>query len=84
VLSRYEQDLDSFATFNLVHVATAPALFRLMTIESRFGARVLEGKVRAWALPLATRPSVTDTVPADFADRLAALMRERKSLLAQQ
>lgn len=82
IFARYEQELASFGEFGLVHIATAPALQRFAVVEARVGARFLDGKLRAWALPLATRPSVADTVPADFADRFIAMMRERNSVIA--
>jgi glutathione S-transferase len=72
-------------TFGLVDIAFAPALHRLVLVERRMSATLLAGfpKVDAWARRIAERPSVGESVDADFAERYVAGIRERGGWIAR-
>jgi glutathione S-transferase len=69
--------------FGLIHVAVAPALHRFVVIEDRLGLKLLDGapKLAALARRLTNRPSVIETVPADFDRQFIQILVERKSFL---
>ncbi|MGN6109669.1 MAG: glutathione S-transferase family protein [Kofleriaceae bacterium] len=71
--------------FGLVHVALAPVCFRFVVAEQRLGASLIERAPRftEYTYRLASRPSVVETVPDDFADRLVVRLFERGSRLAR-
>jgi len=71
------------AGFSLVHVAIAPALHRFVVVADRLGVDLLARTPRLATLAraLAVRPSVVETVPAEFEDEFVQLLVERKSLL---
>lgn len=87
VLARFEEaiasGLISEAGFGLIHVAAAPALHRFVVVADRLGADFLAGtpKLAALSRQLATRPSVAETVPADFEDQFIRLLADKGSLL---
>jgi glutathione S-transferase len=84
-LARYEEALGSGAlsesTFGLAAIAVAPALHRLVVLGDRLKVRLTSDtpRVTAWARALASRPSVTSTVPQDFDALWVATLNERGS-----
>jgi glutathione S-transferase len=90
ILARLEEALASGAVaetgFGLVHVALAPALHRFVVLEELVGARLKEHmgggfwrgtpKAEALARRLATRPSITQTVPDDFGPQFIQLFTD--------
>ena len=87
VLARFEEAIVagvlSETAFGLIHVAVAPALHRFIVIADRLGVDLLVRTPRLAALSrrLATRPSLTETVAADFGDQFIQILAERGSLL---
>jgi len=71
--------------FGLVHAAAAPAFYRLVLFARLGGARLMTAapRVAAWAERLASRPSVAETVPDDFAARWLRSISEKGSHLAR-
>jgi glutathione S-transferase len=67
--------------FSLVDAAFAPAFRQLDVLESLSSTGLFEGrdKINVWRQRLASRPSVREAAPADFADRFLAQLRERKA-----
>jgi glutathione S-transferase len=87
LLARFEEAIAAGviaeAAFDLIHVAVAPALHRFVVIEDRLGLKLLEGtpKLAALARRLTNRPSVIESVPADFDRQFVQIFVERNSLL---
>jgi glutathione S-transferase len=87
LLARFEEAIAAGViaetAFDLVHVAVAPALHRFVVIEDRLGLKLLEGtpKLAALARRLTNRPSVIESVPADFDRQFVQIFVERNSLL---
>jgi len=87
VVARFEEALSAGqideGRFDLVSVATAPALYRFVVLEQLTGAQVLAPwpRVEAWARALAARDSVRTTVAEDFPAELRKLLVERDSYL---
>jgi len=74
--------------FERVHVYLAPSLLRFSIVEQGLGVRVLDAvrwpRLDALARTVAARPSVTQTVPDDYAAALCRRIVARGSLLAAQ
>jgi glutathione S-transferase len=74
--------------FQRVHVTLAPSLFRFGIVEERLGIRLLDPgrwpRLQALARTVGARPSVTETVAADYAAVLCQRIVDRGSLLARQ
>ena len=89
VLARFEEALATGFIdehgFGLLHAAAAPALFRFTLIEQQRGARFLTGVPRldGWAHRIAARPSVTESVPEDFAAKWLQSLVDRGSHIAR-
>lgn len=91
ILSRFESELRgryfTGASFGLVDIATAPALFRIDLVQRWTGMRLLRDfpKVARWTQTIATRPSVTLSVPGDFEERYRSfLMSQRARRVEEQ
>ncbi len=72
--------------FSLVDAAFAPVFRYFDTFEATLpplGMFDATPKVRAWRAALTGRPSVQAAVTADYADRLAAFLRARRSHLSR-
>jgi len=74
--------------FERVHVYLAPSLLRFSIVEQGLGVRVLDAvrwpRLDALARTVAARPSVTQTVPDDYAAALCRRIVARGSFLAAQ
>lgn len=78
--------------FQRVHVTLAPSLLRFRIVQRELGIRLLDppGRPARWprmqalAAVVAARPSVTETVPADYAAALCRRIVDRGSLLAKE
>ena len=87
LLARFEEALGASviaeAAFDLIHVAVAPALHRVVVVEDRLGLKLLEAapKLAALARRLTDRPSVIETVPADFGRQFVQILVDRGSLM---
>lgn len=87
VLARVERELqgDFFAgdRFGLVDVAFAPALHRFALLTKKTGVGFIEGmpKVEAWSKRIVARPSVQESVVADFGERYDTSLREKGAWL---
>jgi glutathione S-transferase len=87
LLVRFEEAIASGViaapAFGLSQIAVAPALHRFVVVADRLGLDFLAHtpKLAALSRSLANRPSVADTVPADFGDRFIRVFAERGSLL---
>jgi glutathione S-transferase-like protein len=87
LLARFEEAISAGVlaeeAFGLIHVAVAPALHRFVVVEDRLGLKLLEGtpKLAVLARRLTDRPSVIETVPADFDRQFIQILVERKSFL---
>jgi glutathione S-transferase len=70
--------------FGLAHLALASSILRFAIVERELGVRVLQGAPRLEALVrrLAVRPSIAETVPADYGDIFIRKLVERGSLFA--
>jgi glutathione S-transferase len=69
----------------LVQIAMAPALYRFVVLGDHCGIPFTAAtpRVDAWARELAKRPSVAETIPADFVERYTELLAKRGSQLAR-
>jgi glutathione S-transferase len=87
LLVRFEQAITtgviSKTGFSLIHVAVAPALHRFIVAADRLGIDLLASTPQLAALSrsLASRPSVAETVPADFGEQFIQVLAERGSVL---
>lgn len=76
------------AGFQRVHVTLAPSLLRFGLVERELGIRLLDARrwpgLQALARDVGARPSVTETVAADYAAFLCQRIVDRGSLLARQ
>ena len=74
--------------FERVHTSLAPSLLRFSIVEQGLGVRVLDAarwpRLDALARRIAARPSVTQTVPDDYAATLCARIVARGSFLAAE
>jgi glutathione S-transferase len=72
--------------FERVHMSLAPSLLRFSIVEQGLGVRVLDAarwpRLDALARVVAARPSVTQTVPQDYAAALCGRIAARGSFLA--
>ena len=72
--------------FERVHVTLAPSLLRFAIVERGLGLRLIDAarwpRLDALARTVAARPSVTTTVPEDYAAVLCRRIVDRGSLLA--
>ena len=72
--------------FERVHVTLAPSLLRFAIVERGLNVRLLDAgrwpRLDALARTIAARPSVTSTVPDDYAAVLCKRIVDRGSLLA--
>jgi glutathione S-transferase len=72
--------------FERVHVYLAPSLLRFSIVEQGLGVRVVDAarwpRLDALARAIAVRPSVTRTVPDDYAATLCRRIVDRGSYLA--
>ncbi len=72
--------------FERVHVYLAPSLLRFSIVEQGLGIRVLDvarwPRLDALSRVVAARPSVTQTVPEDYAAALCRRLVDRGSFLA--
>jgi glutathione S-transferase len=72
--------------FQRVHISLAPSLLRFGIVERDLGIRLLDAQrwpgLQALARAVGARPSVTDTVAADYAAVLCRRIVDRGSLLA--
>jgi glutathione S-transferase len=75
--------LISETAFGLIHVAVAPALHRFVVAVDHLGVDLLgrTPKLAALSRRLADRPSVAETVPADFGHQFIQILAERGSIL---
>ena len=71
------------AQLSYVDIAFAPVFRQIDVIETVAPIGLTEGleKVSAWRAALASRKSVQDAVPEDFAERFLSRLRERNSYL---
>jgi glutathione S-transferase len=89
VMNRFEQALRGpyFAggTPGLVDFAVAPAFVRARLVDRWFGLAMFEStpRVATWAADLATRSSVVQGVPPDFAERYRVVLAERAGYLGR-
>ena len=72
--------------FGLAHLALASSALRFVVAEDELGVRALEAapRLRALARRLAARPSIAETVPADYAALFVRKLTERGSLFAKR
>jgi glutathione S-transferase len=71
--------------FDLAHLAIASSALRFVIVEDALGARALEAAPRFRALVgrLAARPSIAETVPADYGAFFLRKLTERGSLFVR-
>ena len=88
ILASYEEAIESGAIapegFSLGHLALASSALRFAIVEAELGVRVLQAAPQLEALVrrLAVRPSIAETVSADYAARFIQKLVERRSLFA--
>ena len=74
--------------FERVHVTLAPSLLRFAIVERGLGVRLIDParwpRLDGLARTISGRPSVTTTVPEDYAAVLCRRIVDRGSLLAAQ
>jgi glutathione S-transferase len=86
ILASYEEAIGAGVIapdgFSYAHLALASSVLRFALAEAKLGVRVLEEAPRFEALVrrLAVRPSITETVPVDYAGLLVRKLTERGSL----
>lgn len=87
---RYEEALQTGVIapdgFGLAHLALASSALRFAIVEAELGVRALAAAPRFEALirRLALRPSIAETVPADYAAAFLRKLVERHSLFAAE
>jgi glutathione S-transferase len=90
IADRVEQAIDAGVIppdrFERVHISLAPSLLRFSIVQQGLGVQVLDARrwprLDALARTVATRPSVTGTVPDDYAAVLCRRIVDRGSFLA--
>jgi glutathione S-transferase len=88
ILASYEEAIGggviALEGFGLGHLALASSALRFAIVEAELGVRVLQPapKLEALVRRLAVRPSITETVPGDYAARFIQKLVERRSLFA--
>lgn len=72
--------------FSLVDAAFAPVFRYFDTFEDIGAKGLLDGfpRIASWREALASRPSVSDAVPPDYTELLAAFLRSRGSVLSER
>ena len=86
IVARYEEAIETGVlapeVFGLAHLALASSALRFSIVEAALGVRVLTATPRFEALVrrLAVRPSIAETVPADYAGAFVRKLIERRSL----